>query len=98
MAGIDPATNTVIGTRKLGAFEGGPTLINGARWYSVDTGNAKSGTLVRVDAATNAIDRVLKPGTSFGGGGQLIVAAGSVWVVDGYNYAVLRLPLAAFGP
>ena len=26
------------------------------------------------------------------------VAFGSVWVVDGYNNAVLRLPQAAFAP
>lgn len=98
VAGIDPATNTVIGTADRVGFGGIPTLVNGALWLSVDTGDAESGMLVRIDRATNAIDRVLVTGSAFGGGGDIIVAAGSVWVADGYNNAVLRLPLAAFGP
>lgn len=97
-AGIDPATNTVIGTADRVGFGGIPTLVNGGLWVSVDTGDAESGMLVRIDRATNAIDRVLVTDSAFGGGGEIIVAAGSVWVVDGYNNAVLRLPLAAFGP
>ena len=59
---------------------------------------ARRAVLCRIDAATNAIDRVLRPGATFGGGGDIVVAAGSVWVVDGYNNSVIRLPLAAFGP
>jgi len=98
MAGIDPATNEVVGIRNLGAFEGSPTLINGRHWFSMDTGDASSGSLVRIDEATNSIDRVLVPGDAFGGGGSMVVQAGSVWVIDGYNGAVLRLPLAAFAP
>jgi hypothetical protein len=54
--------------------------------------------LQRLDAATNTVDRVLIPGASFRGGGNMLLAAGSVWVVDDRNSAVLRLPLAAFGP
>ncbi|MBI3745198.1 MAG: YncE family protein [Chloroflexi bacterium] len=98
MAGIDPTTNTVVGSRNLGPFEGSPTLINGGQWFSMDTGDAKSGQLVRIDPATNTVDRALVPAESFGGGGGMVVDAGSVWVIDGYNNAVLRLPLAAFGP
>jgi hypothetical protein len=95
---VDPTSNTVVATVDLGGYGYNPTLINGAPWVSVDTGDAASGRLVRIDTATNSIDRVLVPGPSFGGGGDLVVAAGSVWVVDGYNNTVLRLPLAAFGP
>jgi streptogramin lyase len=75
-----------------------PALIGGRPWISVDTGNAGSGYLARVDPATNTVDRILAPGTAFGGGGDILVTAGSVWVIDGYNSAVLRLPSTAFAP
>ncbi|MEO7664069.1 MAG: hypothetical protein ABIV26_03015 [Candidatus Limnocylindrales bacterium] len=54
--------------------------------------------LVRINPATNTIDRVLRPGAAFGGGGDIVVAAGSVWVADPYHDAVLRLPMSAFAP
>lgn len=98
LAGIDPVTNTVIETRQLVAADFSLARINGVPWLSVDTGNSTSGMLARWDPATNVIDRVLVPDQPFGGGGGLVAAAGSVWVVDGYNTAVMRLPLAAFGP
>jgi hypothetical protein len=41
---------------------------------------------------------VLSPGANFGGGGDIIAAAESVWVADGYHHLVLRLPMAAFAP
>lgn len=96
MARIDPSTNTSATTVTLPGFAFNPTIIEGAVWASIDNGNARSGMLVRINAATNLIDRVLIPGAPFGGGGDIVVAAGSVWVVDGYNNVVLRLPLAAF--
>jgi len=37
-------------------------------------------------------------GSGFGGGGDIVVAGGSVWVVDGYHSAIIRLALADFGP
>jgi len=98
IARVDPPSNTVVTTVDLGGNGFNPTLINGVPWISVDTGGPASGMLVRVDPATNSIDRVLVPGTSFGGGGDIVVADGSVWVVDGYNNSILRLPLTAFGP
>ena len=98
MAGVDPATNTVTGTRDLGTGRGNPFMINGAAWFNVDTGDTASGMLQRIDAATNSVDRVLIPGEGFRGGGNMLVSAGSLWLVDDRNSAVLRLPLAAFGP
>jgi virginiamycin B lyase len=98
IARIDPTTNTVVATVDLGGNGQNPTLINDAPWISVDTGDASSGKLIRIDPATNTIDRVLVPGTSFGGGGDIVVAAGSVWVADGYNNSVIRLPMTAFAP
>jgi len=97
MARIDPTTNSAGAVVSLGGYGYNPTLINGVPWVSVDTGNAATGRLVRIDPVTNTIDRVLVPGATFGGGGDIAVAAGSVWVVDGYNNTIFRLPLTAFG-
>ena len=98
MTRIDPATNLVVATTNLGGNGFNPVLIDGAPWVSVDPGGAEDGYLARIDPATNAIDRVLVPGTAFGGGGDIVVADGSVWVVDGYHGTLLRLPLSAFAP
>jgi hypothetical protein len=43
------------------------------------------------------VDRVIAPGLGFSGGGDVVVAAGSFWVVDGAANRVLRLPIAPFG-
>jgi len=40
----------------------------------------------------------LVPGTAFGGGGDIVEAAGAVWVTDGYHGKLLRLPRSAFAP
>ena len=93
---LDPSTNTPV-TAVAIPGHGGPTLIGDYPWVSVDTGDATSGLLVRINPATNAIDRVLVPDVPFGGGGGIVLAAGSVWVVDGWNGVVLRFPLATFG-
>ena len=98
LARVDPASNTVVATLDLRGFGYNPTLIDDVPWVSVDTGAADSGFLARIDPATNTIDRVLVPGPSFGGGGDIVLAGGSVWVVDGYNNTVLRLPFSAFVP
>jgi hypothetical protein len=95
VARIDPTSNTMVGTIHLGGY-GDPMLINGKPWISVDTGTADGGFLARIDPATNSIDRVVVPNTPFGGG-SIVVAAGSAWLLDGYHGQVLRLPLAAFG-
>jgi YVTN family beta-propeller protein len=96
VARIDPVSNTIVATADLGGFGSGLAMIAGAAWVSVDRGRADNGRLVRINPATNAIDHVLVPGLAFGGGGDLVVLGNSVWVVDGYRNAVLRLPLSAF--
>jgi streptogramin lyase len=98
MARIDPTTNTAVKTVEMGGYGYNPTLINDAPWISVDRGGPDLGLLARINPATNAIDRILVPGPTFGGGGDILVAAGSVWVTDGYNNSVLRLPLTSFQP
>ncbi len=81
----------------MGGYAYNPTLIDDAPWVSVDRGSADLGLLVRIDPATNSIDRVLAPGPTFGGGGDIVVADGSVWVSDGWQQrrpptAVVRVP------
>ena len=67
-------------------------------WVSIYTGDGNPGRLGRISPATNAVDLELAPGPTFGGGGDLVVAAGSAWVIDGGNDRVLRLPLSGFTP
>ncbi len=70
-------------------------MINGVPWLSIAT---NPGTLGRVSSATNTVDLNLAPSATFGGGGDMVVAAGSLWVIDGGNDRVLRLPLTGFPP
>ena len=99
MARIDPATNVFVGTTELGGHGYNLVVINGAPWVSVDPRGADAGYLARIDPATNTVDRVLVPGGgAFGGGGDIVVADGAVWVSDGYNNRLLRLPMSAFAP
>ena len=95
---IDPNSNAPVAIVEVGGYAFNPTLIGDAPWVSVDRGSGDLGLLVRIDPATKAVDRVLAPGATFGGGGDIVVAGGSVWVSDGWNGNVLRLPLAAFQP
>ena len=97
IARVDANSDTLVATIELGGNGYNPTLINGFIWVSVDGGGPESGKIVGINPDTNSIDRVLVPSRSFGGGGDIVVAAGSVWVVDGYHNAILRLPMTAFG-
>ena len=96
VARIDPATNSVAGATYLGGFGFSGALIQDAPWVSVDRSDADGDAIVRIDPQTNQISRTLLPGPDFSGGGDMIVAAGSVWVVDAGNDQLLRLPLSAF--
>ena len=98
MARLDATSNTGTATIDMTGHGYNPTVINGYVWVSVDGGDAETGKLIRIDPATNAIDRVLVPSKTFGGGGDIVVAAESVWVVDGYNNSVICLPMTAFEP
>ena len=98
MARIDPTTNTVVATLEPGGLASTPAVIAGAPWVSLDTLPSVPGQLARVASTTNSVDRELSPGADFGGGGDIVVAAGSVWVVDGGHDRILRLPLSDFPP
>jgi len=97
MGRIDANSDTFVAAMDMGGYGYNPVVINGFVWVSVDTGDAETGKLVRINPNTNTIDRVLVPSSKFGGGGDIVVAAGSVWAADGYNNVVIRLPMAAFG-
>jgi virginiamycin B lyase len=94
---IDPSTNKAVGMVDLHGHGLFATVVDGNAWVSVDRGGADSGLIVRINPTTNQVDRVLSPGANFGGGGNMVLAAGSVWVMDGANNQLLRLPLSAFG-
>jgi hypothetical protein len=64
-------------------------------WTVVDHGGPDTGQ-VAIDPATNTIDRVLVSATQRGG--DIVVIGDSVWVLDGSNNRILRMPLSAFGP
>jgi YVTN family beta-propeller protein len=98
VARIDPATNKVVATVNLGGHAYTPAVIAGAPWVSIDTSPSVPGPIARLASTTNSVDLELSPGIDFGGGGDIVVAGGSVWVIDGGNDRVLRLPLAAFAP
>jgi hypothetical protein len=96
MTRIDPATNAAVATVKPDGQAYEPAVIGGSPWVSIDTSGVGAGHLGRISAATDTVDLELAPGPSFGGGGDLVVAAGSAWVIDGGNDRVLRLPLSGF--
>jgi YVTN family beta-propeller protein len=94
---IDPTSNAVTAILDMGGRGFLPTIVNDAPWVAVDRG-ADPASIVRIDPATNQFDRVLSPGDGFRGGGDMVVAAGSMWILDGASNRVLRLPLSAFAP
>ena len=93
---IDAATDTVRAAIQLDGFGYYPTMIDGAPWVALNREREDNGQIVRVDPATDSIDRVVVPGTTFHGGGNIVVAAGSVWVFDALHDTLIRLPLSAF--
>jgi virginiamycin B lyase len=96
MARIDPATNVVAGIPRPDGAASTPAVIDGAAWVSLDTTPTVPGYLARLSSEQDAVDLALSPGSDFGGGGDLVVAAGSAWVIDGGHDRVLRLPLTGF--
>jgi YVTN family beta-propeller protein len=98
MGRIDPATNTVAGVIRPAGPASAPVVINGAAWVSLDTTPVIPGYLARLSAEQDAVVFGLSPGPAFGGGADLVVAAGSAWTIDGANGNVLRLPLSGFTP
>jgi streptogramin lyase len=95
---IDPSTNQVVATVDLGGLGGPPILMDGVPWVLVrktDSGSDPA-RLVRINPATNLVDRVFSLGDTFRSE-RLLLAFGSLWTTDWLHDQVLRLPLAAFG-
>jgi hypothetical protein len=90
---IDPRTNEVAAQVDLGGHNGGAVLVDGYPWFPVGL------RLVRVNPATNRVDRLVKLANdfkfeSFGA----IIAFGSAWIGgdDGVTEPrVIRIPLEA---
>jgi hypothetical protein len=91
-AQIDPATNTQVGEVDLGSSGSNPVLIGDRTWVAPD-----GPRIVRLDPVSHDIDQAVVPGTGLARGGDILVAAGSLWVMDWADNRVLRLPLDAFG-
>ena len=96
MARIDPEKNVVAGIPRPDGAASTPAVIDGAAWVSVYTGPAAPGYLARLSPEQDAVDLGLSPGGEFVGGGDIVVAAGSAWVIDNGNDRILRLPLTGF--
>lgn len=92
VAQIDPVTNTVVDTIDLGGHGYTFAMVADRPWVSPE-----GGQIVRLDPIRHVVDRVIAPGAGFTGGGDVVVAAGSLWVTDWPANQVLRLPIAAFG-
>lgn len=88
---IDPATNAVVATIALRGFGADPVVIDGAVWVPIG-GDGYKHELVRIDPATNLIDRELplEALTDIGGSA---VAGGDLWIGNSTN-AILRVPLS----
>ena len=92
MTQIDPVTNTIVGTIDAGGHGFTFAMVADRPWLS-----PVAGQIVRLDPVGHAVDRVVSPGEGFVGGGDVVVAAGSLWVIDYTANRILRLPIAAFG-
>jgi len=96
IARIDPSKNVVAGIPRPDGAPSWPAVIDGAAWVSVDRTPTAPGYLGRLSSEQDALDHRLSPGPTFGGGGDIVVAAGSAWVIDQGNDRILRLPLSDF--
>ena len=88
---IDPSTNTPVGELDLGGSSYTFALVGDRAWISPERG-----PLVRLDPVGHRVDRAIVPGAGFSGGGDVVVAAGSFWVIDSAAGRLLRLPLDPF--
>jgi len=73
VAQIDPVTNAVVGTIDLGGHGYTFAMVADRPWVSPE-----GGQIVRLDPVRHVVDRVIAPGADFSGGGDVVVAAGSL--------------------
>ena len=102
-ARIDPKTNQIVATVDIGGDANDPAVIGNAPWFVV-AHPGSPGNLVRIDPATNQVDRVLRL-LDEGGSTPLelsdatlarTTAAKSLWIADlSEPGQVFRVPIAA---
>jgi hypothetical protein len=85
---IDPRINAVVAEIDIGGPNGGPILVDGYPWFPVYN------QLIRIDPATNHIDRIVKFAKSaeFAAFGAT-VGFDAVWI--GGQGRIARIPIAA---
>lgn len=83
---IDPRTNTLVAEIDLGGFNGGPIVVDGYPWFPV------ANQLVRLDPATNRVDRIVRFAKSaeFAAYGT-VLGFDSVWI--GGQGRIARIPI-----
>jgi len=99
IARIDPRSNTVVATIDLGGHAGDAFVVDGDVWFPVEDHMGPTGpvpgTLVRIDPATDRVDRALGIAAHFGAGSAVVVGD-SLWVVDlSGDGRILRIPSSA---
>jgi hypothetical protein len=85
---IDPQTNVNVTEIDLGGHNGGAVVVDGYPWFPV--GNR----LVRIDPATNRIDRVLEFASGAFHGFGSTLGFGSLWI-GGVDGQIARIPIVA---
>lgn len=88
---IDPATNAVVADVGLGGYGADPIVIDGKVWVPVGGAGFFHG-LVRIDPATNRIDRRL-PLAALADVEGSAVAGGELWIANAVD-TVVHLPLS----
>ena len=103
VARIDPQSNQIVADVDIGGGAADPAVIGDAPWFAV-VHDGSPGTVVRIDPATNRIDRVLTLLDELGSTPVELsdatlaraIAANSLWIGDASEPGrVLRVPLAA---
>jgi streptogramin lyase len=86
---IDPRTNTNVAEIDIGGNNGGAVIIDGSPWFPV------ANRLVRIDPATNRIDRVVEfaPDGFLGFGSA--IGFDAVWIGGLEPGQVARIPLTS---
>jgi len=81
---IDPATNSIVATIKVGNAPGDPAIVAGEVWIP----NVKDNTVSIVDPATNAVEQTVKVGT-----GPFVVTEidGEAWIPSWKGRDVWRI-------
>ena len=84
---VDPRTNRNVAEIDIGGHNGGAVVVDGYPWFPV------ANRLVRIDPATNRIDRIVEFAKAGFDGYGTVIGFDSVWVGD-FNGSVAKIPIA----